>query len=119
MNYLMNGEEIEEEEPRATPQNIITKTKVPKVSMMDIGKAYRTSNDTYSGTFICDHIYICNEDFYPNGLEIHATVIKPEGVYNTYLTFGLKITFNIHMSSNMIPVEVCKKDKRLLKLIRG
>ncbi len=115
-NYFKSRKKPEEEEESIPQYKTLSKTLVPN---MGGGKSYRISSIPYSGTFICNHVYMCEEDFYPNGMELHITVLKPEGVYETYLTFGKKLTFNVHRSLKLEPIEISKEDKRLLKVIRG
>lgn len=118
-------------ETEDTPQ-IIQKYKVlgkilKEVSLPKLckGKAYCINDEAYSGTFICNHVYMCDENFYPNGIELHITVIKPnllsihriEGERIT--EFGTRLTFCVHRSRLITPTIISTEDRLLLKVIRG
>ena len=106
----------QEEEPMNQPYKVFTKylTEIPNMSN---GKAYYINEDVYKGTFICDSVYMCSEDFYPHGMEIHMTIIKGEEHFE--YRFGSKLVICVGKSVEIEPAKLSDNDKRLLKIIRG
>lgn len=109
IDILSNNEEESEEEEEEKEEPLDNFNKIPN---MCLGQAYYINDVGYTGIFICDHVYMCNTDFYPSGMELHITIINGTN-------FGSRLVFCVHKSKQIKPVEISDYSRQLLKLIRG
>ena len=98
--------------PNHVLNKIIHSIEVPCIV---IGKSYSIRHGEYDCTFLCESIWITDEDFYPNGIQLHIIVIK-DNVAG--LTFGDRSSLFVHKNTTVLPIELSDNDRRLLKIIK-
>ena len=87
-----------------------------QVPCIVIGNAYHIEFDeSYNCTFVCESIWMVDEDFYPSGIQLKVIIIKDN---ETGLTFGDRTSLFVHKNTNVRPIELSDDDRRLLKLIK-
>ncbi len=79
------------------------------------GKSYSIRHGEYDCTFLCESIWITDEDFYPNGIQLNIIIIK-DNVAG--LTFGDRTSLFVNKNTTVLPIELSDNDRRLLKLIK-
>ena len=80
------------------------------------GNAYHIEFDeSYNCTFVCESIWMVDEDFFPSGIQLNVIIIKDNV---SGLTFGDRDTLFVHKNSTVLPIELSNNDRRLLKIIK-
>lgn len=81
------------------------------------GNAYHIEFDeSYNCTFVCESIWMVDEDFFPSGIQLNVIVIKDNV---SGLSFGDRTALFVNKNTNVRLIELSDNDRRLLKLIKA
>lgn len=120
--YKSNEQEDKDREweflnPKTIYHNQILNATIHALQVPSIitGNAYHIEFDeSYNCTFVCESIWMVDDDFYPSGIQLKVIIIKDNV---SGLTFGDRTSLFVNKNTNVRLIELSDNDRRLLNII--